>query len=118
VSAGQVELRGVTQDYIDSDGNTVTALEGVDLVAEPGEFVALIGPSGCGKSTLLRIIAGLEQPASGEVLLDGEVAAERLGRCSFMPQRDALLRQLQVPFRVVVSEHDILDGIAWALAHG
>ena len=114
MSAGQVELRGVTQDYVDSDGRAVTALDGVDLVAEPGEFVALIGPSGCGKSTLLRIVAGLEQPASGEVLLDGEVAAERLGRCAFMPQRDALL-----PWRRVVDNVTIgleLEGVGRAEA--
>ena len=114
MSAGQVELRGVTQDYVDSDGHSVTALEGVDLVARPGEFVALIGPSGCGKSTLLRIVAGLEQPASGEVLLDGEVAGERLGRCAFMPQRDALL-----PWRRVVDNVTIgleLEGVGRAEA--
>ena len=114
MSAGQVVLRGVTQDYVDSDGHAVTALDGVDLVAEPGEFVALIGPSGCGKSTLLRIVAGLEQPASGEVLLDGEVAAERLGRCAFMPQRDALL-----PWRRVVDNVTIgleLEGVGRAEA--
>ena len=70
---------------------TVLALDGVDLVAEPGEFVAVIGPSGCGKSTLFQILAGLEQPTSGEVLIDDRVRADRLGVCAFMPQRDGLL---------------------------
>ena len=68
------------------------ALDGVDLHAEPGEFVAVIGPSGRGKSTLFQILAGLEQPTSGEVLIDGRAHAERLGVCAFMPQRTGCWR--------------------------
>jgi len=49
----------------------VQALAGLDLAVEAEEFVVLVGPSGCGKSTLLRIVAGLETPTSGRVLLDG-----------------------------------------------
>ncbi len=51
----------------------VEALSHIDLHVHPEELVALVGTSGCGKSTLLRIVAGLEQPSSGEVLVDGEV---------------------------------------------
>lgn len=49
---------------------SVTALEGIDFAVHRREFVSVIGPSGCGKSTLIRILAGLETPTSGEVLLD------------------------------------------------
>jgi NitT/TauT family transport system ATP-binding protein len=44
---------------------------------QPGEFVCLLGPNGCGKTTLLRILAGLEEPDAGQVLLDGESVAAR-----------------------------------------
>ncbi|MEO3830058.1 ABC transporter ATP-binding protein [Actinomadura sp. B10D3] len=54
-------------------GTAVRALDGVDLAAEPGEYLVLLGPSGCGKTTLLRTIAGLEQPTEGDVLIDGNV---------------------------------------------
>jgi ABC-type nitrate/sulfonate/bicarbonate transport system ATPase subunit len=48
------------------------ALQATDLTVQENDFITLLGPSGCGKSTLLRIIAGLDQPSSGEVLLDGQ----------------------------------------------
>ena len=51
--------------------NGVQALEGVGLRVEPGEILAILGGSGCGKSTLLRLIAGLERPDPGRVVLDG-----------------------------------------------
>ncbi|MFC4910833.1 ABC transporter ATP-binding protein [Actinomadura gamaensis] len=71
-----VEVRALVKVY---EGHrrlgteSVRALAGVDLAAEPGEYLVLLGPSGCGKTTLLRTIAGLEQPTEGEVLIDGQV---------------------------------------------
>ncbi|WP_254969028.1 ABC transporter ATP-binding protein [Cyanobium sp. CH-040] len=53
-------------------GDRYVALEGVDLAIEKNTFVSIIGPSGCGKSTLLNLIAGLDRPSSGQILVDGE----------------------------------------------
>ena len=66
-SAADVELRDVVKRFGD-----VPAVDHVDLVVPSGEFLALLGPSGCGKTTTLRIIAGFEQPTSGEVLVAGQ----------------------------------------------
>jgi NitT/TauT family transport system ATP-binding protein len=53
------------------DGSQVHALKNIDYDIENGRFVSFIGPSGCGKTTLLRLIAGLERPSEGKILLDG-----------------------------------------------
>lgn len=65
-----VEVRNLVKKFDGSDGH---AIDGIDLKAKDGEYLVLLGPSGCGKTTLLRSIAGLEDPTSGEILIDGEV---------------------------------------------
>src|SRR5919109_5554747 len=66
VSGGDVRLIELAKRF----GGTV-AVDGIDLHIPAGEFFSLLGPSGCGKTTTLRLIAGFEQPTSGEILLDG-----------------------------------------------
>jgi len=63
-----IETRGITKKFGD-----VLAVDGVDLACTEGEFLVLLGPSGCGKTTLMRMIAGLEQPTAGEIVIGGEV---------------------------------------------
>ncbi|MFF0724540.1 ABC transporter ATP-binding protein [Streptomyces sp. NPDC004134] len=67
-----ISLDGVTKVY----ERGIRAVDRFSLDIEPGEFVVLLGPSGCGKSTVLRMIAGLESVTEGQLLLDGEDAAE------------------------------------------
>jgi sulfate/thiosulfate transport system ATP-binding protein len=67
-----IEARGIVKRFGD-----FTALDGVSVDVPTGSLTALLGPSGSGKSTLLRVIAGLEQPDAGEVLLDGEDVTRR-----------------------------------------
>ncbi|MEX1333761.1 MAG: ABC transporter ATP-binding protein [Candidatus Limnocylindrales bacterium] len=66
-----VELRGLVKRF----GKDVYAVNDVDLYIERGELLTLLGPSGCGKTTALRLIAGLEQPTVGQILLDDEDVA-------------------------------------------
>jgi multiple sugar transport system ATP-binding protein len=63
-----LEVRGLAKYFGD-----FAALKGVDLATREGEFVTIVGPSGCGKTTLMRLIAGLEKPTAGDVLLDGKI---------------------------------------------
>ncbi|WP_340023178.1 ABC transporter ATP-binding protein [Paenibacillus sp. FSL K6-1096] len=73
---------------------------GLSMQVRRGEFISIVGASGCGKSTLFRIIAGLLEPSSGTVTMNGEVtasAAARLGQVAYMPQQDLLL-----PWRTVL----------------
>ncbi|WP_254772878.1 ABC transporter ATP-binding protein [Paenibacillus sp. NFR01] len=74
-------------------------IHGLSLYAEEGEFVSVVGASGCGKSTLFKLIAGLLEPAAGEIRLGGTTApaSGRLGAVAYMPQGDLLL-----PWRTVL----------------
>jgi NitT/TauT family transport system ATP-binding protein len=67
----KIALEGVTKTYRTARGQ-VDALDDVHLSVAEGEFVCLVGPSGCGKSTMLALIAGLDVPDMGRVLVDGE----------------------------------------------
>ena len=66
-----VETKALRKDF-----GEVRAVDSVDLSTKEGEFLVLLGPSGCGKTTLLRMIAGLEHPTAGEVLIGGRVVNE------------------------------------------
>lgn len=93
---GELRISNVTRWYT---GTPTPALDAVELTVPAGECTALIGPSGSGKTTLLRIVAGLEHPDDGEVLLDGStitcLASERRGMAMVF-QRPALLGHLDV----------------------
>jgi len=65
-----LQVRGVERRFASGAGSTL-ALQATDLDVAENDFVTILGPSGCGKSTLLRIVAGLDTPTGGEVLLDG-----------------------------------------------
>jgi ABC-type nitrate/sulfonate/bicarbonate transport system ATPase subunit len=86
----KVRVAGVSK-HLRQHGQQVAVLQDVDLYANAGEFISLIGPSGCGKSTLLNIIAGLDQPSSGTLYLNGRRAEQRLGTVGYMQQKDLLL---------------------------
>lgn len=67
----KLEAKNVER-YFQHTKHRLKALDGVNLTVEDGDFVCIVGPSGCGKSTFLRIVAGLDSPDSGEILLDGK----------------------------------------------
>ena len=97
-----ISLRGVSKAY----PNGAVGLHSLDLDVETGERLALLGPSGSGKTTLLRLIAGLEEPDSGEIFIDGRsmkhMPAYRRG-VAFLPQRPALYPHLTVRENLKVS---------------
>ena len=76
-----IEVRGLKKS-IRNGTRTVEILRGIDIVIPQGQFVAIMGASGSGKSTLLGLLAGLDSPSEGEVLLDGvaisQLAEDRL----------------------------------------
>ena len=71
MSEAVIVTRGLRKNF-ESEGAPVRALRGVDFEMQSGEFVSVMGPSGCGKSTLLNLVAGLDSPTDGELVVAGE----------------------------------------------
>jgi putative hydroxymethylpyrimidine transport system ATP-binding protein len=92
VAPPRLTVEGLTKTYGD-----LQVLDGVSLTVAAGDFVALVGPSGCGKSTLFDVIAGLEPPDAGRVVVDGAEATGRSDAFAYMPQQDLLF-----PWRTVL----------------
>jgi putative ABC transport system ATP-binding protein len=70
-----IDLRGVAKEYY-REKLAIPVLEALDLAVHEGEFLALMGPSGSGKTTLLNLIAGLDRPSAGEVIVHGQDLSE------------------------------------------
>ena len=90
------ELRGVSKHFTTKKGQ-LPVIRGVDMHAETGELISIIGPSGCGKSTLFKLIAGLEMPTHGDIMVDGTEATGNPEKFAYMPQKDLLF-----PWRTVL----------------
>jgi ABC-type nitrate/sulfonate/bicarbonate transport system ATPase subunit len=91
VTTPALHIDHVSKTFAGPDGRPLPVLADLSLTVAPGAFVSLVGPSGSGKSTLFSLIAGLERPDGGRILLDGRDITGRTGLVAYMPQRDLLL---------------------------
>lgn len=91
----KLELHNISKVYNQNNG-IVKTLSNINLQINEGEFVCLVGPSGCGKTTLLNIIAGLEKPDTGEVILDGRSVSDTGPDRTMVFQEGALFPWLRV----------------------
>ena len=104
-TASVLDLVGVTKRFRAPNGaSLLTAIERVSLDVRAGEFVAVVGPSGCGKSTILNLVAGLDRPSEGRILLNGVPVEGPNPTVGFMLQKDLLL-----PWRTIV--HNVEFGL-------
>src|ERR1041385_858177 len=98
-----VTTRDLRKTY-ESEGAPVRALRGVNMGVTDGEFVAVMGPSGCGKSTLLNLIAGLDTPREGEIVLAGESLAGK--------DETGLARMRRKHVGIVFQFFNLLEGLS------
>jgi NitT/TauT family transport system ATP-binding protein len=91
-----IEARTIEKSYPQPDGTRIQVVGATDLTIEPGKIVALLGPSGCGKSTLLRMLSGLSQPSSGQLLWHGQALNGQVPNVAIVFQSFALFPWLTV----------------------
>jgi ABC-type nitrate/sulfonate/bicarbonate transport system ATPase subunit len=87
--AASIQINGLTKSF-PADGERLEVLGGISINVNPGEFVSILGPSGCGKSTIFALLAGIERPDGGEIVISGQPAGPDRP-FAWMPQRDVLL---------------------------
>jgi ABC-type nitrate/sulfonate/bicarbonate transport system, ATPase component len=86
-----LELRDLSLSYQGTGISAVNVLADINLEIGTGTFVSLIGPSGCGKSSICNLIAGVEKPTRGDILIEGRSILGLPGQVGYMPQKDLLL---------------------------
>lgn len=91
-----IRIENVSKVFDIGKGNTVAAVDQVSLSIHEEEFICIVGPSGCGKSTLLYLIACLEQPSAGRILIDGEPVLAPSPRVGMVFQPDSVFPWLTV----------------------
>jgi len=99
----RIEVTGLTKRFLTPSGSAFTALRDTRFTVEPGQFCAIVGPTGCGKSTTLGMVAGLDRPSVGSVMVGGKEVRGVTPGVSFMFQADALL-----PWKSVL--HNVMLG--------
>src|SRR5919198_2152972 len=95
----KLEARNIGKKFLAMQGNEtkqITAIKNIDLTIEDEQFVFLVGPSGCGKTTLLNILAGLDKPTEGEIILNGHPVNETGPDRIMVFQENALFPWLKV----------------------
>ncbi len=91
-----IEVKNINKSFKSKKTNQLSVLEDINLTIDDGELVCLLGPSGCGKTTLLRLIAGLDQPTSGEIIANGEKVLKPSGDRAVIFQQYSLFPWLTV----------------------
>lgn len=102
----KIEVSHISFDY----GN-VSILKNIELDVKEGEFLVLMGPSGCGKSTLLRLMAGLEKPNSGDILVNGISSTKNVPDCGVVFQDYSLFPWLSAEENIVLALKQKLKGV-------
>ena len=92
----KLSIKDLRKEYFSGTRADFLALDGLDLDVAEGEFVSVLGPSGCGKSTLLEIIAGLQEPSSGVIAIDGLASEKRRSHLAIVFQQYGLFPWLTV----------------------
>jgi ABC-type nitrate/sulfonate/bicarbonate transport system ATPase subunit len=110
MSAEKIVVEAVTKAFA-TDGGALSVVDGVSFEVAEGEFVAIVGPSGCGKTTLLHMIAGLERPDAGRILVDGAPVVAASANGILISQHGSVFPWLNV-------RRNLMFGLNGALAPG
>ncbi len=97
-----LEIKNVSLNYY-TKHDEIKAIENLNFSCNQGEFVSIIGPSGCGKTTILSLIAGLLQPTTGEVLIEGKKPSAKSGNFGYMLQKDHLFPWRTIEKNVLIN---------------